>query len=31
MEAEKELPKDPVRVDPKEGFAESNETRNVQN
>jgi hypothetical protein len=31
MEAEKELPKDPVRVDPKEGFTESNETHNVQN
>jgi hypothetical protein len=31
VEAEKELLKNPVRVDPKEGFAESNETCNVQN
>jgi hypothetical protein len=30
VEAEKKFLKGPVRVDPKEGFAESNETCNVQ-
>jgi hypothetical protein len=31
VEAEKKLLKDPVRVNPKEGFIESNKTDNVHN